>query len=185
MVVGGYTVAEGNEIYGGSISMRISDSGIKNAYIAGNKVTNPRGSELFLENGPHNNFVQGNTFGQSQYNPIRIDYGESNLLRANTFSGDRFDQMILLLEGGNASLPAPTVASAAGSAISGTTISFGYVEVYLSENGLVSPLGSTVADKNGNFTFTAAEPLTGKQVLLLVSDALGNTSCFSAAVKAS
>jgi hypothetical protein len=185
MVVGGYTAAEGNEIYGGSISMRISDSGIKNAYIAGNKVTNPRGSELFLENGPHNNFVQGNTFGQSQYNPIRIDYGESNLLRANTFSGDRFDQMILLLEGGNASLPAPTVASAAGSAISGTAISFGYVEVYLSENGLVSPLGSTVADKNGNFTFTAAEPLTGKQVLLLVSDALGNTSCFSAAVKAS
>jgi len=183
MVIGGYTAAEGNEIYGGSISMRISDSGIKNAYIAGNTVINPRGSELFLENGPHNNFVQGNTFGQSQYNPIRIDYGESNLLRANTFTGTQYDQIILLLEGGNASLPAPTVASAAGSVVSGAAVPFGLVEIYQNDAGEVSSLGFTVADQDGNFTFTNAEPLTGKLVLALVSDALGNTSCFSTPVE--
>ncbi len=183
MVIGGLYGAEGNTIFGGSISLRISDSGIKNAYIAGNTVTNPRGTELFLENGPHNNFVQGNTFGQSQYNPIRIDYGESNLLRANTFTGTQYDQMVLLLEGGNASLPAPTVASAAGSVVSGAAVPFGLVEIYQNDAGEVSSLGFTVADQDGNFTFTNAEPLTGKLVLALVSDALGNTSCFSAPVE--
>lgn len=185
LVIGGYTEAEGNEIYGGSITLRISDDGIKNAYIAGNTISNPRGMALFLENGPHDNYVQGNRFGKIKTNSIRIDYGTGNLLRANTFTGSKFDQMILLLEGGNTSLTAPVVTSAEGMAVSGTAVPFGYVEVYLSENGLVTPLGSTAADKNGNFTFTAAEPLTGKQVLLLVSDTLGNTSGFSAPVKVS
>ena len=184
MVIGGYTAAEGNEIYGGSISLRISDSGIKDAYIAGNTITNPNGAMVFLENGPHNNFVQGNTFGKAQSNSIRIDYGTGNLLRANTFTGDRYDQMILLLEGGNGELAAPVITSAAGSAVSGTTIPYGIVEVYGGESGLVTPLGGTVADKDGNFTFTSAGPLTGKQVLLIVSDAAGNTSAFTKAVKA-
>ena len=30
--------------------------------------------------------------------------------------------------------------------------------------------------KDGNFAFTSVEPLTGKQVLLIVSDAAGNPS---------
>ncbi len=183
MVIGGYTAAEGNTIFGGSISLRISDCGIKDAYIAGNTVTNPRGTELFLENGPHNNFVQGNTFGEAQYNSIRIDYGTENLLRGNTFTGTQYDQLILLLEGGNGELTAPNVTSAVGSVVSGAAVPFGLVEIYQNDAGEVSSLGFTVADQDGNLTFTSAEPLTGKLVLALVSDALGNTSCFSAPVE--
>ena len=182
VVIGGYTAAEGNTIYGGSISLRVSNHGIRAAYLAGNSITSPSGVGLMLS-GPTENFVQGNTFGKCGKNAIRIDYGTGNLLRANTFSGNKFDELILLLEGGNDDLAAPVVTAAAGSEVSGTTVPFGFVEVYLSENGSVTSLGSAVAGQDGNFTFTAAEPLTGKQVLALVSDAFGSTSGFSAPVK--
>jgi len=184
-VVGGYTEAEGNRIYGGSISMRISSRGIQACYIAGNTVENRNGMLFYFEDSASNNFVQNNTFVETKSPSIRVDYGAGNQIRGNVFAGGKPQDLILLLEGGNGELAAPTVTEAAGSNISGTTAAFGRVEVYLYEKSRIASLGFARADANGNFTFVSAEQLSGKQVILLVTDAMGNTSAFSPPYKVS
>ena len=177
--IGGYTEAEGNLVVGGSISMRITGHGIKGCYIAGNSVINPGNLMIYLEDGASDCFIQNNTFGPNNGNAVRVDYGTGNIIRSNTFISDKPWELILLLEGGNTELSAPVVSSAAGTSISGTTCAFGRVEVYLyAKSGIVS-LGFAQADGNGVFDFTSKESLSGKQVILMVTDTLNNTSAFS------
>jgi len=177
--VGGYTEAEGNLVVGGSISMRISNSGVQDCYFAGNTVINSGNLMIYLEDGASDCFIQNNTFGENNSNAVRVDYGTGNIIRSNTFIGNKPWDLILLLEGGNLELAAPTVTETAGSNISGTTAPFGCVEVYLYEKNRIASLGFASADANGGFTFASAEPLSGKQVILLVTDIAGNTSAFS------
>ena len=177
--IGGYTPAEGNLIVGGSISMRITGRGIKGCYIAGNSVINPGNLMVYLEDGASDCFIQNNTFGENNSNAVRVDYGTGNIIRANTFSGEKPWDLILLLEDGNTGLPVPVVTLAEAENISGTTCAFGCVEVYLfGKTGIVS-LGFSLADENGEFRFSNNVSLSGKQVTLLVTDRLNNTSAFT------
>ncbi|MPM36057.1 hypothetical protein SDC9_82652 [bioreactor metagenome] len=177
--IGGYTEAEGNLVVGGSISMRITGRGIKGCFFAGNTVINSGNLMIYLEDGASDCFIQNNTFGPNNGNAVRVDYGTGNIIRSNTFISDKPWELILLLEGGNTELSAPVVSSAAGTSISGTTCAFGRVEVYLyAKSGIVS-LGFAQADGNGVFDFTSKESLSGKQVILMVTDTLNNTSAFS------
>jgi hypothetical protein len=137
--IGGYTPAEGNLVVGGSISMRITGRGIKGCYIAGNSVINPGNLMVYLEDGASDCFIQNNTFGENNSNAVRVDYGTGNIIRTNTFSGEKPWDLILLLEDGNTGLPAPVVTFAEAENISGTTCAVGRVEVYLfSKTGIVS-----------------------------------------------
>ncbi len=177
-VIGGYTSAEGNRIYGGSISMRISNRGIQACDIAGNTVDNPKGLNLYFEDGANNNFVQGNVLDKTNSNSIRVDYGEGNLLRGNSFACGKPQDAILLLEGGNRAIAAPE-AKATPDGIVGKTIPFGRVEVYAFDGKTIVPVGVTLADAEGVFTYADAALSGGAKAVLLVSDALGNTSQFS------
>ncbi len=177
--IGGYTAAEGNLVVGGSISMRITNRGIKACYIAGNTVINPGSLMIYLEDGASDCFVQNNTFGKNNSNAVRVDYGSGNIIRANAFSGDKPWDLILLLEGGNGNLAAPAVNTAADKSISGTACAFGRVEIYVYEKTNIVSLGFADADAEGSFTFTSGESLTGKQIVLLATDMLNNTSSFS------
>ena len=178
-IIGGYSKDEGNRIFGGSISMRISNRGIQACYIAGNNIDNPKGFGIYFEDGANHNFAQGNIFGKSNGNILRVDYGEGNMLRANTFAERKPQDIILLLEGGNGELAAPTITSASGMRVSGTTCAFGLVEVYQIDTTGITPIGFAQADQNGTFSFNGNASLNGKQVVLLVSDVLRNTSIFS------
>jgi hypothetical protein len=180
-VIGGYTSAEGNRIYGGSISMRISDRGVQAFYFAGNAIDNPKGLNLFLENGANHNFVQGNTFGKTSSNCIRVDYGEGNLLSGNTFASGKPQDAILLLEGGNKAMSAPE-SKATPDGVVGKTVPFGRVEVYRLDAAAITPLWFVFADKDGVFSYSNAALTSGTKVVLLVSDAMGNTSAFSDAI---
>jgi len=180
-IIGGYTEAEGNRICGGSISMRVSNRGIKACYIAGNTVENPNGMLFYFEDGTSNNFVQSNTFVETRSPSVRVDYGVGNQIRGNRFAGGKPQDIIQLLEGGNAGLAAPKVTGATPEGFSGETVPFGRVETYLYESGAISPLGFTDADGTGAFACAYPELLGGKRFLLLVTDLFGNTSAFSAA----
>ena len=182
--VGGYTAAEGNLVCGGAIAMRITNRGVQDCYFAGNTVNSANGLLLYLEDGVSNCFVQNNTFEKTSENSVRVDYGTGNFIRANTYAGDKPQDLILLLGGGNGELSAPLVTSFSGSAVSGTACPFGRVEIYLYENGSVTPLGSADADANGDFTYSGGDEIDGKQILLLVTDAMNNTSAFSAVYEA-
>ncbi|MEA4938079.1 MAG: hypothetical protein VB091_00670, partial [Christensenella sp.] len=177
-VIGGYTSAEGNRIYGGSISMRVSESGAQGHFFAGNVFENAKGLNLFLENGANHNFVQANTFGKTSSNSIRVDYGEGNLLRGNVFTGGKPQDAILLLEGGNSAISAPE-AKGTPDGVVGKTVPFGCVEVYRLDAAAITPLGFAVADKDGVFSYSNAALTSGTKAVLLVSDAMGNTSVFS------
>lgn len=177
--IGGYTQAEGNLVVGGSISMRITSRGIKDCYFAGNTVINPGNLMLYLENGVSDCFIQNNAFGETNDNAVRVDYGTGNIIRSNTFHGDKPWDLILLLEGGNNELAAPVTTSAEGSNIAGTTCAFGRVEVYLYEKTEIFSIGFTTADAKGSFTFESSELRAGKQIILLVTDLDNNTSVFS------
>ncbi|NLI55343.1 MAG: hypothetical protein GX417_13670 [Clostridiales bacterium] len=177
--IGGYTAAEGNLVVGGAISLRITNRGIKGCYFAGNTVINPDNLMLYLEDGVSDCFVQNNTFGGTSGNAVRVDYGTGNSIRGNVFAGDRPQDLILLLEGGNGELPPPTVASVSGSSFSGEACAFGRVEVYLYDPARIASIGFADADADGHYTFAGTEPLDGKQVILIVTDAYNNTSAFS------
>jgi len=178
-IIGGYTQQEGNRIYGGSISMRITNRGIQACYIAGNYIDNPNGLGIYFEDGANDNFVQGNTFGKSRGNILRVDFGDGNMLRSNAFAGQKAQDIILLLEGGNSELAAPTITSAIGTNVSGETCAFGRVEVYLFEKTGITSIGFVLADQSGAFSFKGNASLSGKQLVLLVTDVLSNTSIFS------
>lgn len=177
--IGGYTQEEGNLIVGGSISMRITGRGIRGCYIAGNTVVNPSNLMVYLEDGVSECFIQNNMFGENDSNAVRIDYGTGNIIRTNTFIGEKPWDLILLLEGGNTGLAAPVITILEGTNVSGTTCAYGRVEVYLYEKTGISSVGFAIADSNGSFAFNSDESFSGKQILLLVTDMLNNTSAFS------
>lgn len=179
VIIGGYTQAEGNQIYGGTIAMRITDRGIQACYIAGNTIDNPGGAGIYFENGSNHNFVQANTLTKWRYNAVRVDYGAGNMLRANLHAGSKPQEIILLMEGGNGGLIAPEVTASTPNGFSGKTVPFGRVETYLFDAKDIHSLGFTNADANGAFTGAYPELVGGKRFVLLVTDPFGNTSSFS------
>ncbi len=177
-VIGGYTPEEGNLISGGSLSIRITNPGIVDNYIAGNTILKASVAGVYFEDHSSDSFVQRNAFGEMTGCPVRVDYGTGIEIRGNTFTGAP-ENSILLLEKGNLELPAPVVKAANRYSVSGTTCANGRVEVYVIEEGQIAPLGFADADANGGFTFRSSRDLGGKKVVLLTTDAFGNTSAFS------
>lgn len=180
--IGGYSAKEGNTVFGNVIAAQISDAGCVNNFIAGNMIECPGGTGVFLRNGARNNFVQTNLFVKGCQYAIWLNDTQMNLLRANIYQGSSMAEVLLTSDHG-LKFKLPVITSADGSVVSGTAVPLGLVEIYQNDAGVVSSLGFTLADQDGYFTFTSAEPLTGKQVLLLVSDTMGSTSGFSKPVK--
>jgi hypothetical protein len=183
-VIGGYTQAEGNLIYGGSISLRITNNGIQDCFFAGNSVTNLTGTCFYLEDHASNNFIQGNTICKTTGNAIRVDYGTGNQLRGNTYANQKISELILLMENGNLGLHAPVVKTANNYTVAGTACANGLVEICVIEGEQIVPLGFTVATEKGKFTYQSDLKLGGKKIVLLVTDVCGNTSAFSKAYTA-
>lgn len=178
-VIGGFTPEEGNLIVGGHISARITHPGIQDCYLAGNTMIGASVAGAYLEDRACSNFIQSNMLGAMEGYPVRVDYGTGNEIRSNSFTGEKPTEMVLLLEGGNRELGAPRVSGVQKQTLSGTTCAHGYVEIYLFQDNRAIPLGFACADAKGKFTFTSGQPLNGKQVILLVTDILNNTSAFS------
>ena len=178
VTIGGYTPNEGNLIYGGSFGAINDGEGVTGSYIAGNAFESPSSSGIWL-NSAYDMFIQNNTFAQTSNFTILIDGGAANNIRSNTYQSQKISDVISLVQNGNIELSAPLVNEAADNIISGTAGAYNRVEVYVYENGYVSPIGYTVAAEDGNFTFVNAESLAGKQVLLIAMDLLNNTSAFS------
>jgi hypothetical protein len=157
--------------------MRITNRGVQDCYIAGNTIT---GAGIYLEDRATNNFIQSNVFGELEGNPVRADYGTGNEIRGNIFPYmENTAELILLLENANLNLTAPVVESAEGNTVVGSAGPNCRVEVYLIEKTQITLLGITYANAEGNFTFTAGMPLSGKKVILNATDEACNTSAFT------
>ncbi|MCE5236042.1 MAG: right-handed parallel beta-helix repeat-containing protein [Eubacteriales bacterium] len=177
---GGYTQAEGNLVVGGPISMRITNRGIQDCYIAGNFIDNPNGAGIYFEDGASHNFVQQNTFSKTRYSTIRVDYGTGNAILSNTFPYmNNTDELILLLEGGNLELSAPVVETAKDRSVSGMAGPYDCVEIYLIDKANIISLGFTYADAEGRFAFVREQTLSGSKIILIATDKACNTSAFS------
>ena len=179
-IIGGYTQAESNRIYGGSISMRISDRGIQASCITGNFIDNPKGLAIYFENGANQNFVQGNTIAKSSGNPLRVDYGEGNMLRANLLAGNKPQDVILLHEGGNRALAAPSVTSATPDEFlrqDGSLRARGDVSLRRGRDPSARFYGCR--RKRRIYLRISRSRRREKRFILLVTDAFGNTSSFS------
>ena len=177
-VIGGFTPAEGNVISNSPFSIHIYNAGTIENFIAGNTMSGASVAGLFLEDNTSRNFIQRNIFGAVEGDTIRIDYGASNEIRANTFNGS-VGNIISLFQNANGNITAPIVEKADSNSVSGTTCAGGLVEVYAVDKGVLTPLGFTRADANGAFVFQSNQSLAGKQIAALVTDALSNTSAFS------
>ena len=183
VTIGGYTPEEGNQIYGGSFAVRTGGAGLRKSFIMGNVFLNPSCSGIWLENKSSGVFIQNNAFTSKRDYSVLIDGGDGNFIRDNGFSGQKPQNFITLVSGGNHELPAPTVTEVGDNTISGTACAYGRVEIYLYENEMAKSLGYTNADQNGAYKFEHNETLSGASLLLLVTDQLNNTSAFSEIIK--
>lgn len=182
-VIGGYTPPEGNRVLSKTFAVRSAMQGAAQNYIAGNTFVNEQNSGLWIEAEASRNFIQNNRiacYGKNQF-AVFIDGGTGNCIRGNTIQLDKREDMIALLHHGNLDMPAPAVTSVSKKTVKGTACAFGLVEIYLYANGEATPIGHTVADGKGKFTFEYLESLKGKKIILLATDEAGNTSGFSKA----
>ncbi len=183
VTIGGYTLEEGNQIYGGSFAVRTSGTGVSASYILGNTFLNPSCSGIWLENETTDIFIQNNTFTRKSDYSVLIDGGSGIYIRGNSFSGQNTQNFVCLVQGGNLELSAPVATAIDEKTISGTACAFGRVEVYLYENGSAISIGYADAGADGAFMFVSDDTLAGRQLLLLATDSFNNTSSFSEIVE--
>lgn len=180
-ILGGYTAAEGNRIYGGTFAIRAGDTGVTGGYVAGNAFLSPSASGLWLANNTSGLFIQHNRFAATGNYTVVLDGGAGNAIRSNAFAGKKPANFILPLHGGNLELKPPKVKTAKKNALSGTACAYGRVEIYRYADGQATPLGVAQADAAGKFAYADAELVKGVRVLLTVTDPFNNTSAFSKA----
>jgi titin len=120
---------------------------------------------------------QSNVIAFNQGDGVLVDGSDTlgNTIRGNSIHSN-VGAGIALANGGNASLPAPVIASLGP--VTGTACANCTVDVYSdSENEGRIYEGSTIANGSGNFTYSGA--VSGPAVTATATDAAGNTSEFS------
>jgi parallel beta-helix repeat protein len=169
----------GNNLIGNNMGIEISFAGTENNWIAGNQISGNNQGGITVDNNASQNFLVRNVITDS--NPgVLVIQGQSNLLRANSISGNEFAG-IEIREGGNLELPSPVINEATSEAISGTACPNCMVEIFSDpkDQGLIYE-GFVQADAEGNFVFR--QTVTGPKVTATATDLQGNTSPFSEAV---
>ncbi len=181
-IVGGAILAEGNVIFQDQYTGIATASDYQT--ILGNRIgVTEDGSpplrravvDMWIE-GKHN-VVQANQVAFASERGIWLP-GQMNTLRRNSIYSNAF-LGILLVDGGNSNLPAPTFSlDALGG--SGTTCPYCTVELFLDEgNQGRYYLDSVVADSSGNFSFLSHCPVPYPYMNATVTDLQGNTSEFN------
>ncbi len=190
-LIGGAGPADGNLIAGNSIGIALGNAGTEHNWVLGNVIggSEERGQRedgIWIAEYASRNRVQGNTIACSAQNPpgkragVRIEQGAGNTLRRNSMWANG-DKGILLVDGGNQMLPAPVIEQAASASVSGTACPGCTVELYSGEGNQGRWYeGATVAGADGRFAFTKTGGCSGPFLTATATDALGNTSEFSA-----
>ncbi|HSQ00310.1 MAG TPA: CSLREA domain-containing protein [Candidatus Dormibacteraeota bacterium] len=172
------TTASGNRINGNFIGTDASG-------------TQPRGNcsppvscaAVWLSDGAHDNTIGPDNLiafnGQGVWVTDTATRGNTitrNRIHGNANSGIRLYQ-------GNDALPAPEILTVGGDRVAGTACAGCTVEVFsdVEDEGALFE-GSVVADSAGGWLFTSASGLDGPHVTATATDAVGNTSAFSAPV---
>lgn len=192
-VIGGTAGGEGNVISGNSLrGVHIYASGTVSNTVAGNYIGTDATGNGALGN-QHGGIYIGEPLGGAQGNTI----GPGNVVSHNGSSGvvvdgpsttsntitansitDNADLGIYNLNGGNAELEPPAITSTTENAITGTACSDCIVEIFSDlENQGKTYEGATIADGDGNFTWTGS--VAGPYVKATQTDGAGNTSEFS------
>ncbi len=182
-MVGGATLAEGNTIFQDQNTGILANS--DHQTIIGNRIgvtadgsTPLRRSNMNLWIAGSRNMIQANQAAFASGNGVWIP-GQTNTLRRNLIYGSGA-MGILLVDGGNANLPAPSF-SLDSSGGSGTTCPGCTVELFLDDgNQARAYLDSVAADDSGHFSFPARCPVPYPYMNATVTDLNGNTSEFNA-----
>lgn len=195
--VGAGSIGQGNLFSGNDIGIEITEEASNNVITgnllgtdaSGNRPYTHYGNEigLLIEFGAFNNIVGSGNVIAFNNNAVVIgdleeDWGTSGNTVTRNSIYDNFYNDILLDVGGNLQLPAPNITefdledgTVQGTATAGCTI-----EIFSGScRGGEIYEGSTEADENGNFLFSAENPLSGPNITVTATDPDGNTSEFS------
>jgi len=171
-------------------AVRLDDPNTSYNHVFGNYLCcNPEGtlssrynSAVYISKGAHHNLIgPDNVISGKNYRVwIRHDTTVCNTITRNRII-DVEDQAIFLDSGANANLPAPQLLNGNGTMVSGKTIPFGLVELFLgSGNRLAEYLGEIRADENGDFIWHGS---TGDGwATATVRDSSGNTSMLAVSI---
>ena len=184
--IGGLGPGEGNQVagngVGNGVGVSVGKSGSINNWVAGNLISNNAYMGVSIMDYASRTLVVRNTITSSSPG-VWIRQGTMNTLRANSIH-DNTTAGIQLLDGGNQELTAPVITGLTPTGVTGTTCANCLVEVFsdLGSQGRRYE-GMTEADPAGNFTLNVY--IFGYNVTATATDALGNTSSFSAPVSTS
>jgi parallel beta-helix repeat protein len=159
-------------------------------HIEGNEIgvdetwQNSMGNEkdgIYIENSASCQLIK-NTIGYNKSNGIHISGPEAtnNLISENAISKNGL-KGIALTVGGNEGISPPVILSVTTSQVTGTTGGGYTIELFNDDEGQGQIyLGSTLADAEGNFTFTPTSTPLLMNITATAADASGKTSEFSA-----
>jgi parallel beta-helix repeat protein len=136
---------------------------------------------IYIENSASCQIMK-NIIGFNKSNGIHIAGPEAtgNLISENAISKNEM-KGIHITFGGNDGISPPTILSATTTQVAGTTGGGQTIEIFNDDDDQGQLyLGSTIADAEGNFTFILSSSLQLTNITATTTDALGNTSEFSA-----
>ncbi len=176
--------------FNNSIGIYVNQSGY--CHIEGNEIGTDStfqlnmGNEkdgIYIENSTSSRIIK-NTIGYNKSNGIHIAGQEAtnNLISENAISKNEM-KGIGLTSGGNEGISPPTILSATTTQVTGTTGGGQIVEIFNDDDDQGQLyLGSTIANAEGNFTFTPSSSPQLANITATATDTSGNTSEFSAPV---
>jgi parallel beta-helix repeat protein len=188
-------IGPGNVIGGVQTGVLMIGDGVRGNVVTGNLIgTNAAGAALSVYGNAVelNSGAQGNTIGPG--NRITFNGGgvlvygtgtTGNTITANAIS-DNDTAAIVLADGGNVGMVAPSLAEVTTTTVSGSAAPGARVEVF-SDWGDSSALyeGSVTALPSGAFSFSQPSGLTGPRLTATATDTDGNTSQLSAPISLS
>ncbi len=196
--VGAGPIGQGNLLSGNDVGIDITEEASNNVITgnligtdaSGNNPYNHFGNEfaLIVDFGAFDNIIgPGNVIAFNYWavviGNIEEDWGTTGNTVTRNSIYDNFYKSILLDDGGNLQLPAPKITEfdLEGGTVKGTATAGCTIEIFTGScSGGETYEGSAEADENGNFSFSAAYPLSGPNITATATDPDGNTSEFSA-----
>jgi parallel beta-helix repeat protein len=160
--------------------------GVTKTQIRENQITGNGEHGIYLTQGANQTSVMRNTIQDNFQHGIQMSGAEAfgntwsaNQLFANRTGGIAFTNNV------NPNITAPKDLAVTGCVLQGVSREGWTVEVFTDSAGQGRYYqGSTVADAQGNFTFTLQGKWQGAQITALATDPQGNSSLFSAATPA-
>ena len=139
---------------------------------------------VWLSDSSHDNIVKNNRIGFCRLYAIGIQEGAvRNTLSRNRLTGNEFTG-IYLGPNTNNNIAAPTLLSALPDKVMGRAGAGESIEIFNDKNDQAREyLGTTTADGSGNFTLSLQASPTLSMVTATATDADGNTSALSAAMR--